>query len=588
MNLTQGPGLLLLLLSGACLSRAAAATSTAASSPQNSRTVAVESFTGPGVGPGLSGRLAAADGALGSGPGTITINQPATLDAPVTLHRGHGLLLRAAVTWAATVRLDGGNAIRCAGPHAAVRSELPEYHFAAPTGMLLLASGASEIRVAGCTFTAAGAAAVVLAGYPVSRLVMEGNTLSGLSLAATNAGTSTDLTFRNNTVDFPEGGPKSGLAAVSLFYAKRVVASGNHFRRVLHGVQWWGGDSGAPGAKLEQVTAAGEMQLTGNTCEAVGSCLWGSMGYGITIAGNSADGCGDVCFDTEGGRDTVISGNTARGCANGCAAIFFFTRNTTIANNHFSGSSPGGGLIFIKNASQDPARHQGVAITGNDLRCEPTTCRAVYSEAASGLRFTGNQVKDGSYLPVNYSRSVTISGNHLRFTRALPPGTAAIAAPPMVGGTTLRVEGNTILSEVAQPPGDACITANWSDFNSSDLHVIAGNTCGGSKPFPGGIVTATDGKNPGPRALWVVAGNRVDGPGGVGHHAATHNEVYQLLSTCQGGICRSATGASLPASAGAACTGGRFGQVTGDKGSMEVCGNGDDGKPVEIPLGQLP
>ncbi len=588
-----GVGLLLLALASPALAsglhRVTAAAQDATVSSNQARTVATEDFPGPDAGPGLSARLAAADRALGTGPGTITVDRPGTLDAPVTLRKGHNLLLRTSVTWAATVRLEGGNSIRCAGPRAAVHANLPEYHFAASTGMLLLASGAAGITVAGCRFTSDSQAPVVLAGYPVSHLVMESNTLSGVSLAATSAGTSTDLAFRGNTVDFPAGGPKSGIAAVSLFYAKRVEVSGNHFSRVLHGVQWWGGDSGAAGAKLEQVTAAGEMRMTGNTCEAVGgSCLWGSMGYGITLTGNSAEGCGDVCFDTEGGRDTVISGNTARGCANGCAAIFFFTRNTVISHNHFRGSSPGGGLIFLKNASQDPLRHQGVAITDNDLHCDPGTCRAVYSEAVSGLRFTGNQVTDGTYLPVNYSRSVTLSGNQMRFTHALPAGTAAIAAPAMVGGTTLRIEGNTISSEVPQPPGDACIAASWSDFNSPDLHVIAGNRCGGSDPFPAGIVTTTDGKNPGPRALWVIAGNQVEGPGGVQHHAVTHNEVYRLLSTCAAGVCRSLPGADVPTTAGGACSPQQFGRVTEAGSGLEVCGNAEDGNAAEIPLQTTP
>lgn len=537
--------------------------------------VAVESFPGAD----LSARLAAGDAALGQRAGTLSVNVPGTIRRALTLHRGHSLLLRAPVTWSETVSLEGENSISCEGGAARVTAGTPAFHFPAPGGTLLLASGASGITVRGCSFVS-DQTSMLLVGAPVARLTMENNTLAGLSLAVTWNGSSNDLRFTGNTVVFPVA-RHSDIAAISLYGAKQVVANGNHFTRTLHGIQWWGGDSGAPGATLDQVTSTGEMQMVGNTCAEVGSCVWGSMGYGIKISGNTAAGCGDVCFDTEGGRDTEISGNTASGCANGCAAIFFFTRNTAILGNHFSGM-PGGGFIFIKNASADPLRHQGVLVSGNTMECLPGPCRAMYAEAASAVRFENNQIVNGTYLPVNYARAVTIAGNHMRFTVPLPAGTPAIQAPAILGGTTLLVSNNTIESDVAQAPGTACIAASWSDFNNTDLHILAGNRCGGSHPFPVGIVTTTDGKNPGPHALWYLAGNTAFGQATL-HHAATANDVYRELASCGPGQCRTAT-VSTPR--GAICAGGNFGQLQpADRGSAAaICANGDNGQFVWIPV----
>ena len=317
------------------------------------RTLRAEDLPGADLGE----KIAAADARLGSSPGVILVSSGGQIRTGLTLHPGHALDLRAPVEWGATVVLAGNNDIVCTG-RGSIHSTLPAYAFPGPTGMLLSAHHASQIRIRGCRISAT-APSIVLAGYPMSGVVMENNTLEGLSLAATNEGTSLHLSFRDNSVAFPA--KNGGIIGLSLFYAKNVEARGNHFKNIGHGIEWWGGDSGAPGSNLAQVTAAGEMEFTGNFCSNLqGACIWGSMGYAIKIAGNSADGCGDVCFDSEGGKDVSISGNTASGCANGCAATFFFGKGISVTNNHFRGQSPGGGLIFIKNASQNPQRIRGL------------------------------------------------------------------------------------------------------------------------------------------------------------------------------------------------------------------------------------
>ncbi len=514
----------------------------------------------------LSAWLTVQDARLGAAAGTIVIDQPGRIEAPVTLQPRHSLELRAPVDWSATVRLAGGNTIECASA-ATITAHLPAYGFAQARGMLLLTEGGSHIRVTGCAVNS-DAPSLLLAGYPVSDLEMTGNTLNGLMLLAVNggSGSSQRLTVAKNVVRATK--PGVTYAGMQLNSAKNVMVSGNSFTNLMHGAMWWGGDAGAPGASLAQVTTTGEMFFTGNVCKDVGgSCIWGSMGYDITMRGNSADGCGDVCFDTEGGLRTQMIGNTATGCNNGCAGIFFFTAQTTIAGNHFRAQAPGGGLIFIKNSSQNPSAHDGLSILNNELRCEPDLCRAVYQEAAGGIRFAGNELTNGVWLPIAYARSVTITGNHLVYTRAIAGVPAALWVPGINGGTALEVTGNRIESNAAQPDGSACIAAGWSDFNATDTHVIAGNTCGGTSPFPVGLTVVSEGKNPGVAGIWIVSANHF-GAGEIHHTAKTPNERFFDMGQCGAG-CEANQAAinavrALPGCGGAA-------PVVAAGGTMPVC-----------------
>ena len=548
---------------------------------ESGRTLRVEDFPGADLGE----KIRSADAQLGADAGVILVSSSGQIRTGLTLRMGHSLELRAPVEWGATVVLAGKNDIVCKPP-GSIHSTLPAYAFPGPAGMLLAAQHASQIRIRGCRFSGS-APAIVLAGYPMSDVSMEGNTLEGLWLAAANESTSLRLSFRNNSVSFPA--MNGGVTGLLLFYAKNVKARSNHFRNLAHGIQWWGGDSGAPGSNLAQVTAAGEMEFSGNSCAGVqGACIWGSMGYSIKITGNTADGCGDVCFDSEGGKDVSISGNTASGCANGCAATFFFGKGISVTNNHFRGQSPGGGLIFIKNASQNPATHEGFVVTGNDLRCEPGVCRALYAEAVSGLRFESNQVTNGTIQPVAYASSVTIARNRFTFSLPLTPGASAIAAPAVIGGTTLEISGNQITSTAAQPDGSSCIAAAWSDFNSSDFHLIARNLCDGTHPFPIDVATTTDGKNPGPHAFWYLSGNTL-GSNHVVHTAVAPNERYLDFGDCTAGTCQpnapalTALGPSTTPETLPACVAEKAGAAVvvtrrlGQRDAVEVCVRADDG-----------
>ena len=515
----------------------------------------------------LSAWLRGEDARLGAGSGTIVIDHPARIDSPLTLGLGHSLSITTALDWAATVRLAGNNSIDCS-PAAAITAHLPAFTLPHTTGMLLLAQAVAHVRVSGCNITS-DAPSVLLAGYPVSDVDLTGNSLVGLGLLGVDGspGSSQRLTLAKNVLTSPK--PGFTYSGIQLNFAKNVTVSGNFFTNLLHGAMWWGGDSGAPGASLQQVTGAGSMSFIGNQCKHIGgSCVWGSMGYDILMKGNTADGCGDVCFDTEGGLRTQMLDNTALGCQNGCAGVFFFTDQTLISGNHFRAQAPGGGLIFIKNSSQNPSAHNHISIKSNELTCMPTLCRAVYQEAVGGLEFVGNEVMNGVWLPLAYARSVLVSGNHLVYSKPLSGGiAAALAMPAMVGGSVLEVTGNRIESNVVQPGGSVCIAASWSDFNATDTHLIAGNTCAGTSPFPVGLSIVSDGANAGFAGVWILSANHL-GAAPINHITKTPNEHFFDLGECDTAGCQTSQSAITAVRGLAGCPAKTPAVVSG---SIPVC-----------------
>ena len=513
----------------------------------------------------LSAWILAEDARLGAAPGTITVDQPGRISTPVTLGLGHNLQLQAAVEWAATVRLSGKNVVACA-PGVAITARLPAYQAGQTNGIMLLAEGAAGLRVQGCTVRSLQESLLIKASA-VADLTVSDNKLEGLVLGVMQGPPARDqaLVFSRNSVTGPMGGSKN--PGLGLDHVQGVTVSGNSFTRLIHGAMWWGGDSAAPGMSVKQVNTTGAMAFTGNVCKDVGgSCIWGSMGHDIVMRGNTADGCGDVCFDTEGGLRTQIVDNTATRCGNGCAAIFFFTDDTTIDDNHFRAQVPGGGLIFIKNSAQDPLRHDHLRIEGNELRCMPNLCRAVYQEAASGIQFLNNEVTNGVWLPVAYARSVVIAGNHFVFTQPVANVPAAIWTPGVLGGTALEVLRNRVESNVTQPAGTACVVAGWTDFNFTDYHVIAGNICGGTAPFPAGIRAVSAGTNPGVAGVWVLSANQL-GRGSV-EHTPKPNERFFDLGECGASGCTTDATSIQAMRAQQGCSGGAPAPAAG---MMPVC-----------------
>ncbi len=486
----------------------------------NSKVVNADAFAGADVG----AKIAAADTVLGSGRGLIQVSTAGALSTPFTLHTRHNLVLNARITVSATVTLSGSNDVTCSGA-GAISSTL------AGGVPVFAGDGVSDIAIHHCPIAMKNNSPVIAAAG-LSRLSMRYLTVTGGSIAQINAnhggdpgGAATNLDFNHNTVTDPA---ITGGAALLLVNTTGVTVDSNTFTGISTGTQWWGGDSAT--GNITQVTRTGKIALTGNQCHNVTACLWGSMGHDIEVKGNTADGCADVCFDTEGGLRNAFTQNKATNCGNGCGAIFFFSKDISFVENSFGADAKGGGLFFIKNQSANPISHTGLTVSRNTLTCT-TTCTAFYQEAVSQATFEANVITNGIFAPVGFGQNVTIARNQFSFTRPVAPNAAAIAGPSITGGATLTIEGNTVASAVPQAPGSACISAVWNDFNNSDTYLIKNNRCTGSSPFPIDIVTTTAGANPGPHASWHLE-NNFTARGNIVHTRITTNDVYTLNHNC--------------------------------------------------------
>lgn len=454
--------------------------------------------------PDAAASIRAQEARLGAGPGTVVLDRASRLDAAVALGVGHGLVIRAPLSLGpgATVRLRGSNEVRCLAPLTADR------------GLnLFVAEGVSDVAVRDCDVTVMGApGGVLLTATRADRVVVTGNQLVNLAIFATaNAGgpqsQTTDVTLTGNSSTFPKGG---GPIGIYLTYVLRATVADNRFRGTGHGIEWWGGNANDGWKSAAEVTGAGEMSITGNQCwGAGGACVWGSMGVDVAVTGNTAVGCGDVCFDTEGGVRNLFTGNVARGCGNGCYAAEFESEDATFSGNfaYADAKNPAVALVLIKHPSGRPFSHVRLTVSGNTLACG-AVCTAFYSEGEDGLVFAGNTLTNGVVQFANYTNSVVIRGNTLRFTAALG-AQAAISGPTLVNGHHSEIAENWISNEGSAGDGTTCISQSWSDFNSADEMRIVRNTCLG---FATGISTETNGGNPGaPRALWFLEGNQFSG-----------------------------------------------------------------------------
>jgi hypothetical protein len=452
----------------------------------------------------VSAWLTRQDAQLGTRHGTITLHDPGTLPHDVTLSPGHDLVLAAPLRINATITLRGNNHISCRAP---IEAQQPRN--------LFQAQSVTGISITGCDVTQTGAAGGYLLAVKASaHITVERNRLLNVNLFTTqdDTGHTTDVSIADNIVRFPAN---NGFIGVYLIRTLRAAVTGNTLEGLGHGVQWWGGDANGGWHGPQSVVDAGELTITGNYCRTIaGSCVWGSMGYNVNVSGNTDDGCGDVCFDVEGGVNNVFTHNQASNCGFGCYAAEFESVGTVFRNNQAT-TTPGHNLVLLKHGPQNPYNHTNLRIENNVFTC-PQLCVALYTEGDDGLFFSGNTVTNASITSVNYHHDFTVTGNTFLFT--VDPGqSAAIAGPALFQHHTSVISHNTITDRAAVDPATVCIAQSWSDFNDTDTMTIMGNSCSG---FTRGIITATGGANPGaPRAVWAISGNHVD-------HAAA-GKAYQ-------------------------------------------------------------
>ncbi len=466
--------------------------------------------------------LAAQQAHLGAQPGTLVLDRAARLEGEITLNIGQSLRIDAPLSVGqATVHLKGHNEVRCDAPISLDKAV-----------DLFVAEGAEDISVRGCDVTVQGlVGGYLLTATRSARVIASDNHLVNMALFNTHntggeASRTTDVTLTGNSSEFLKGG---GPIGAYLLYVVRGTVANNRFRGTGHGIEWWGGDGNIGWGGADAVTGAGDLSITGNQCYAAGgACVWGSMGFNVTVSGNSADICSDVCFDTEGGVRNLFTGNVAQACGNGCYSAQMESVDAVFSGNfaYADAKGPALALVLIKHRNGNPAPHANLTITGNTLSCG-TLCTAFASEGEGGLDLSHNTVTNGVFHFGNYTNSVRVFGNSLRFTVSLA-GQAAILAPSLAGGHTSVIEANTVLSEGPPDPKAACIVQAWSDDNNTDSMRIQRNLCVGVGL---GVITETAGHNAGaPHAVWIVRENEFSGvpdANQIVHRKTSGNEIYE-------------------------------------------------------------
>lgn len=459
---------------------------------------------------------------MAGAPGVLVLDKPARLDGDLTLTAGQALRIEAPLyVGKATVHLAGQNAVLCEAPLTVDDAT-----------DLFVADGADDLSVRDCDVTVKGrVGGYLLTATRSARVIASGNHLVNMALFNTHnlggpASQTLDVSLNGNSSVFTRG---QGPIGVYLLYVLRATVANNRFVGTGHGVQWWGGDGNLGWNGAEAVTRAGDLSITGNQCySAGGACVWGSMGFNVTVSGNSADLCSDVCFDTEGGVRNLFTGNVAQHCGSGCYSAQMETVDAVFSGNfaYADAQKPALALVLIKHRNGNPAPHANLTITGNTLSCG-SLCTAIYSEGEGGLDLSHNTITNGVIHFANYTSSVAMIGNALRFS--VPLGAeAAVSGPAMAGGHTSVIQDNVLLDEATEPSGkNACLSQGWSDDNNSDEMRIVRNTCIG---FALGIVTETNGHNAGaPRATWVLEDNQfsqVPAAAQLIHRKRSGNEVY--------------------------------------------------------------
>ncbi len=480
---------------------------------------------GQGALPDARALIAAQQAKLGAAPGVIVLDRPARLEGEITLGVGQDLRIDAPLSvGGATVHLKGHNAVRC---EAAVSVD--------NATDLFVADGAQDISVRDCDVTVKGrVGGYLLTATRSARVSASGNHLVDMALFSTHnlggdGSRTIDVSLNGNSSVFTH---TAGPIGVYLMYVIRATVSNNRFAGTGHGIEWWGGDGNLGWRGPAAVNAAGDLSITGNQCySAGGACVWGSMGFNVTVSGNSADICSDVCFDTEGGVRNLFTGNVAQACGNGCYSAQMESVDVVFSGNfaYADAKAPALALVLIKHRNENPAPHLNLTVTGNTLSCG-SLCTAFHSEGENGLDLSHNTVTNGVIHFANYTNSVRVANNSLHFT--VPLGAqAAIGGPSLAGGHVSFIEGNTLLYETGEPaPNGACIAQSWSDNNSTDEMHITRNTCVG---FGAGVVTETAGHNPGaPTALWSLDGNmfsRTPPAQQFIHHKTSGNEIYTVV-----------------------------------------------------------
>jgi hypothetical protein len=492
----------------------------------------VEAFPGSDLG----AKINAADAALGSAVGTLTVNSTATATTAYTLSSGHDLQINANVTLSALGTLNGKNKISCNGGSVVT-----------VTSGNAFASSADNIQIQNCTATGDGGnGASLLTTSGSSHMKLSYFRGTGIGIVHANGGSDLQVSHISTT-DGVYGVVFQGTSFVNV---DDVACDGTD-----NCVEWFNHDANpAVGGPTSRATVlslgAGHYVINNVRCNNVVACAWGSVGYDAVISNSLADTCSDVCFDAEGSMDVSFNGTTATGGNNADGAVFFYSDNNSFNNSHYSGTTI---LIRVFNSSLNPGQSTNMKIVGGTLDCGTTAiCTGFGGDAWDGLVISGVEFRNAVMSNSTQGGGSIVKNNHLVYSISNPTAFNAISITNRIQGSVTAVENNRIEVTAAQPAGSSAIFLETAFFNATQAFQIRNNYTSG---FPIDINTANDGTNPSVGMVTILDGNWVGANNVIHTHPNGNLDSYVELSRVSGsGInwLRSVfTGTNIPHMSGA-------------------------------------
>lgn len=299
------------------------------------------------------------------------------------------------------------------------------------------------------------------------------------------------------------------IGAIFLGYCRDSAVWSNRIYSHYRGITWWGIDSAVDGTSITAARKCRNLQVFGNYVGSVlNGALWGSMGFKVSVTGNTVDGAGDVGIDFEGCVNCTASGNTVSDCVNGCLATFFYNAGIVFSGNACTVSNEAYPLLCLYNVSQAVDNNIDIQIDGDSFTC---TSGRVGSVSTSGpyrtLTFTGNTLRNVRVgLTSNNLHLINIAGNSLSFDAN--PGSADIATAE--SGGNAAASGHDVIA------GNILGSSSYMRFESGarpSTVKLVDNYGGNGSAYPGTIPTS--GRWDAGQVVWFAAPFAGAAPGAV-------------------------------------------------------------------------
>jgi len=332
--------------------------------------------------------------------------------------------------------------------------------------------------------------------------------------------------------------------AIFLGYCRDSAIWANRIYSHLNGIIWWGGDAAVDGRSITSARKCRNLQIFGNLVSDVrAGGIWGSMGTGICISGNTVVSCGDVCIDFEGCVNCSATGNSVEDGVNGCLTTFYSNAGIVFSANSCVVTRTAYPLFRIYNSSRSPQDNIDISVTGNSFTCVSGEVGAV-SEGGPYrvLNFSQNILRNVriAWQGANNFHLVQIRANMLTFDAESPSALTAIDCSGGFAYSDIRgavtVSGNQIVAYRAKA-GSIGISVVTSDFTASSLVCIRENSIQG---FWTDIATTESGANPLIAGTYLVAANVLGAGAYVRHESGVKRSTVNYVGNYSG------SGAPLP------------------------------------------